>query len=369
MTKYLENNICEFETLFDIDYSKKVNILTTCFFKMSKHYKNFETYIRGLKKLINMLNSQNKYILRIFIDENILEDREIMSVLKSSNKVQIVLFKCAKYMKESYHIDVFGALVRLFPAFNFKNNDAENVICIDIDLNSDDIETLRKFLYYKTDKVQIIGKGMISSLFLLKLRPHYFCGLIGFFNKKYNYEIITDFIDKAPTIQNKGIYGKREKPFGYGTDELFLNEYFIYAKDYTNGTELGSMFEYDINWFIYHYKEDMMKENPNLSRDYLTYILDDLYKPNLTTEELFDLLDSKIYQINYKNKDKINLTTNYYKLLKILVEEKKKWFDRSIMKLINKYYQGIIQCLSIVFFNKENMDIYKVVNINSKKLN
>ncbi len=368
MTKYLENDICEFEPLFKIDYSKKINILTTCFFKMGKHYKNFETYVRGLKKLINMLNRQNEYVLRIFIDDNIRKDRTIMDVLESSRKVQPVLFKCAKYMDGNYHIDVFGALVRLFPAFDFKNNDANNVICIDVDLNNDDIETLRKFLYYKTDHKQIIGKGMISALFMLRLRPHYFCGLIGFFNKKYNTKIITDFIKKAPTIIDKGVYGKREKPFGYGTDELFLNQYFIYAKDYTADVELGSMYEYDINWFLYHYKEDMLKENPNITRDYLTYIVDGLYKNNMTTEELFDLVDKKVYQVDPTDPDKIKLTTNYYKLLKVLVNEKKKWFDKEVMKMIDKHYYGIIQSLSIVFFDRDNMHIYKVVNIGSKIL-
>ena len=149
MVKYLENNICEFETLFEIDYNKKINILTTCFFKMDKHYKNFDTYIRGLKKLINMLNYQNEYMLRIFVDQNVLDDQEIMNILKSSKKVQIVLFKCANFMKGNYHIDVFGALVRLFPVFEFKNNDAKNVICIDIDLNNEDTDTLRKFLYLR----------------------------------------------------------------------------------------------------------------------------------------------------------------------------------------------------------------------------
>jgi hypothetical protein len=204
---------------------------------------------------------------------------------------------------------------------------------------------------------------------MLRLRPHYFCNLIAFFNKKYDPNIITDFIEMAPTITDKGVYGKREKSFGYGTDELFLNEYFIYAKDYTNGTELAAMFEYDINWLLYYYKDDMMKENPKSTREYLSYILDDQFKPSLSTEELFDLVDKKIYQVNYKDQEKIKITRNYYKLIRVLVNEKKKWFDRNIMKLIDKYYNGIIQCLSIVFFDKETIDIYKVVNISTKTLN
>ena len=69
MVKYLENNICDFEILFDIDYNKKVNILSTCFFKMNSHYKKFTIYVEGLKRLITMLDTQSDYTLRIFIDE------------------------------------------------------------------------------------------------------------------------------------------------------------------------------------------------------------------------------------------------------------------------------------------------------------
>jgi hypothetical protein len=146
MTKYLKNDICNFEVLFDINYNK-VNILSTCFFKMDKHYKNFNIYIKGIKKIINMVNNQDKYYLRIFIDEHIKNDENIFNILKSSNKIQIVLFTCEKYIKDKYHIDVFGALVRLFPIFDFENNDSETVIIIDVDLKDDDLKKCKIFGY------------------------------------------------------------------------------------------------------------------------------------------------------------------------------------------------------------------------------
>ena len=90
---YLENDICDFELLFPLDVTKKKNILSTCFFRMSKHYKNLNTYINGLKRIIKIVNQQNKYTLRIFIDENIKKDTEIFKLLKSSSKVEIVVFK------------------------------------------------------------------------------------------------------------------------------------------------------------------------------------------------------------------------------------------------------------------------------------
>lgn len=368
MVKYLENNICDFELLFDINYNKKVNILSTCFFKMGKHYKNFSIYVNGLKKIVKMLDKQDRYVLRIFIDENIRDDKEIFDVLKSSNKIQIVIFKCHKYMEGNYHVDVFGALVRLFPVFNFNNNDAENVIVIDIDLNNEDTRSLKKLLYYETNKKQIIGKGMTNNLIIRKIRPHFFCNLIGFYNHKYDTKVITNFITNAHNILDKGAYDKREKPFGFGTDELFLNNYFIYKDDDISKVELGIIYNYDINWFIFHYKDELLKDEPKITREYIIDILGRFGDVKLSTEELINILDQKIYGIEPTNPDKILLSKNYYKLIKRLVNEKKEWFDFENLKLIDKYYSGIVESISIMFFNRDTLDIYKVVNLGQKRV-
>ena len=126
MSSYLKNSICEFEILSSWDIKKKHNILSTSFFKMGSHYKNFDIYVRGLKKLIKLVEEQNNYVLRIFIDPNIKSDKEIYPILAESKKVQIIMFKCFNYMDNSnFHIDVFGAMVRLFPLFDFENNEQD----------------------------------------------------------------------------------------------------------------------------------------------------------------------------------------------------------------------------------------------------
>ena len=128
---YLKNDICNFEIISNYNTNIKYNILSTCFFKINFHYKNFIIYINGLKKIIALLETQSHYVLRIFIDEHIKSDSEIYSILTNSNKIQIILFKCSKYIEDNYHIDLFGTLVRLFPIFDFDSNDALNVIFID----------------------------------------------------------------------------------------------------------------------------------------------------------------------------------------------------------------------------------------------
>ncbi len=368
MVKYLENSICEFELLFDIDYSKSTNIISTCFFKMNKHYKNFSIYIDGLKRLIKLLEEEKNYKLRIFIDSHIKNDKEIFGLLSSSKFVQIVLFKCSDYIQDDYHLDVFGALVRLFPVFDFPNNDAKNVIILDIDLKKEDVKSFKTVLYYSTDSIEIIGKGRAEDLLINKIYPpHFYLNLCAFYNKKYSSKIIIDFIEQAPKIKDKGLYGKRIKTFGYGTDELFLNEYFIYKSDYTSKAKLGILFDYDINWFLYHYKKDLLISEPASTNKYLNFILEDYKKPGSTLEQMFNTIDKIIYKVDYSDIKKIFVSKKFYILIKELVDKNLEWFDIANIKIINKYYSNIIECTSIVFFDK-NLNIINIKNYNVKKI-
>ena len=362
MNQYLKNNICNFELLFDYNDNIKYNLLSTCFFKMSNHYKNFNVYINGLKRLIKLLESQNDYMLRIFIDEHIKSDLEIYNILKSSKKVQIVVFKCTSFIINNYHIDVFGALVRLFPVFNFINNDSKDVIVIDIDLNDEDIIKLKKLITHKTEEKEIIGMGTVDKLLINKIRPHFYCGLIGFYNNKYDSEIITNFINNASNIKDKGLYGKREKPYGYGTDELFLNEYFIFSNNnsFIKNVSIGILLNYDINWFLYQYKKDLIMESSANTNKNLKLIVGKFYKPNMSNEQMFNLIDKFIYQVNSNNPNKIYISKQFYELIKYLNFKNLEWFDLDQIKLIYKYFNNIIDCLAIIYFNTNNLDIYDV---------
>lgn len=369
MSEYLKNNICEFELLTSWDKSTKYNILSTCFFKMGSHYKNFDTYIRGLKKLIKMVESQSKYVLRIFIDIHIKSDPDIYPILSNSNKVQIILFKCSDYMgKTNFHIDVFGALVRLFPIFDFDSNDSSNVIIIDVDLNYEDINKLKILMNYDTKNKEIIGIGMVDKLIIQKYRPHFYCGLFGVFNIKFPKSIILDFISNAPNINDKGIYGKRLKPFGYGTDELFLNEYFLYSDNckYIKKVKLGILLNYDINWFLYYYKSELLKDMAIRTYSNLKFILGKFYKPNMTPEQMFNLMDKLTYQIKSSDINKIYVSTQYYKLINELNFKNLEWFSLEHIKLIYKYFYNIIDCLAVVYFKPSNLEID---NINVLKEN
>ena len=362
--KYLSNDICEFEIISSWDTTIKYNILSTCFFKMGSHYKNFSIYIEGLKKLIKMISKQKKYFLRIFIDEHIKSDPGIYDVLIKSEQVQIILFKCSDYIRDTYHIDVFGALVRLFPMFDFEFNDALDIIIIDVDLNYEDLKKLQILMEYNqnTNTKEIIGMGMIDKLLITKYRPHFFCGLFGVYNVKFDKSIIIDFITNAKNISDKGIYGKRLKSYGYGTDELFLNEYFLYANSYKNISDikLGILIYYDINWFMYYYKNELLVDMASKTYNNLKLILGKFYNKLLTSEQMFNKIDKLTYQIKSYNPDKIYISNNFYKLINELDSKNLEWFSLDNIRIINKYFSSIIDCLAVVYFNPENLDIYNV---------
>ena len=90
---------------------------------MPNHYKNFHIYINGLKRWDVFLNDNKKYKFLIFIDKHVLNDNRIMNIINGKPDQFIpILFTCSDYIKDNYHLDVFGALVRFFPIFNFDNN-------------------------------------------------------------------------------------------------------------------------------------------------------------------------------------------------------------------------------------------------------
>lgn len=362
--EYLKNPICDFEPLFDINYNKKINIVSTCFFKMNAHYKKFDTYVNGLKRLINLIASQNKYVLRIFIDSHIKNDENIFKILTSSDKVQIVLFKCSNYMDENkYHLDLFPTLIRAFTFFSFDFNDANDVIMVDIDLNLEDLNKLKILMNYETKSKEMVGAGTINNLLITKYLPHFYCYLFGVYNVKFDKSIILNFIANAPNIIDKGMYGKRLKPFGFGVDELFLNEYFVYYDNskYIQDVKLGMILNYDVNWFIYQYKDELLKDLASLTYKNLRFILGKFYKPNMSSEQMFSLMDKLTYQIKSKDKNKIYISNQYYKLIRHLMNNNLEWFSKEHIKLTDKNFSGIVDCMAIFYYNPTNLHINDVV--------
>ncbi len=387
--EYLKNDICKFKPLFEFNPEKKQNIYCTTFFKMNKHYKDFNKYINGLKLWINYINnSKNDYQFRLFIDQNILDDNEVMTLINSCKKMQPVLYECHDYMAGKFHIDLFGTLLRFFPLFNFENNDAKKVFIVDMDWGSHDkevyprmdyvIEFAKKYkypilshylpiieqFYNLNDKITI---NSIRAAFLL------------FPNEKYDKNLIINFIKDASNIDDIGPYGKRLTTFGFGVDELFLNKYFINKINLKNAGLMSFYFPSMIIWdFLEQYKSI---KNDNKTKDALKYILGKFYKEQYNVSDMLKLLDRAFYldfikinnkivkkRINSKNIYNIYFAKRIYNYFKICIDKQIDFINIDLLKFIIKYFDNIILSISIANYNYKKMKIDKIYNLNSLKI-
>jgi hypothetical protein len=354
---YLKNNICNFKPYFKVDLNKKKNIFCTCFFKMNSQYKNFDIYIFGLKRWIKYLNSSNNnYILRIFIDKHIKNDENIMKLLNSCKKIELILFTCIDYIKDDYHREVFGALVRYFPLFNFPNNDTKNVIVVDIDINVEDRQRLINAIKDNTNN-DIIVMGTMSNFLFNNEIPHLMSGLMFFNDKKYDYNILINFIKNAENIKDKGFYDKRLTPFGYGTDELFINKYFIKNINYIYIT-----INYTPQWFIYHSK-DIIFKSPKKTFKIFKYILGKYYN-NQNIEEMFNFIDKNLYNIFKRTTINTYLAKRFYIIIKYLINKNKKWLSNNIMNIIIKYFNNILYSTAYFKIDMVNNKLVNIINKN-----
>lgn len=309
----LTNDICDLEILnrahllFDEDRTvKKLNLLSSTFFKREAYYKNFGIYVKGLRRVIEMLNDYNENIdhqndintepfyYLIFIDKHVSEDRGIMRTINSSEYVIPILFKCSEYIKNDYHIDLFGTLVRFFPMFDFLNNPSKCVICIDVDLNREDRRKVTSLM--RNIPPGVTGSGEIHRLIYAGETPYVFAGTLMFNRDHMPNELITKFIRSAHSITGTGHYGKRTTTFGYGIDEMFLNGHLLPAvKTYS------VMIEYQISYFLYHSASYIAKQKRSESTyELLKLILKELYSPDMTIDSMIDLIESSYFVSDIK---------------------------------------------------------------------
>ena len=348
--KYLENDICEFKLIGNSKYyDKKTNILSCCFFKMNKHYKNFDIYINGLKKWIKFLESfEHNYIFRLFIDDNIYNDKQIMDIINSTNKIESILFSCKKYKKGNYHIDLFATLVRFFPFFNFKNNDSNNVIVVDLDFFETYNYFFDVFKYLMKNNIdQFCGKMKMSE-FIGKNKVYIYANLMSYSNK-FDKNIIINFIKNAENVKEKSVYNKRKTTFDYGIDEIFINDYLLKNK------EKCGLIPYGISYFLYYTKNRILKSKN--SKLILKYILGKFYNNHMTIKDMFSFIDKNTYK--KEDNTSLYLITRFYKIISYLHDKNIKWLPRSLMNILNLYLNNLIKGDLIIFYNKNN----EIINI------
>lgn len=184
--KYLENPICDLTPLFKINYKKKINLISCCFFKMENSgHKDFMVYLNGIKHLYDFVKAEYKtFKIRLFIDVSIYNDTKIMDFLyKYDDLIQLVVYSCNQYINDIYHYGYFGTFIRFFPMFNFPNNDANIVIQEDIDFLLPIKQSLKEYNRF-TSRMNAINDVLDNNINISILRIG---KLDSFMNSVYDY--------------------------------------------------------------------------------------------------------------------------------------------------------------------------------------
>ena len=245
----MNSSICSFKTVFNEIPNKKINIISTCLFKLKESYKNFNLYLYRSKNVKLLAQKLNFYIL-LFIDDTIYNDKNIYKKLISnigSKKTIIIKYNCNKFKDdEGLHRGTFGTLIRFFPMFDFPGNKFGTVIIVDIDyvkpkLYKDDNYYYTMLKLLNDNKLDFIGRSH-SNLLLddkwISLKPAYtnkdnisFIANSLFSTKKFDHNLIVNYLNDLLNENSKLYLDVKEHThkkyldtvFKYGVDEYFLN--------------------------------------------------------------------------------------------------------------------------------------------------
>ena len=396
--KYLNNDVCKFTPLFNnLNLNEKKNIVSCAFFKLhTSAYKDFNLYIDGLEKLYDKVYIQyknEKFTIRLFIDNSIYHDKKLFDRLKKMNKLEIVLYQCQNYQigtDLNYHMGLFGTFVRFFPMFDFENNDADIVVVSDIDdydyfeksilnikLIKSNIKSHTEISFFKAGNISKNVLYTISSFYKNIPNPYAVASNFISFLKcdkrvLYNFlieiaesnELLTKYQHKFESNTNL-LTGDK---FVYGFDEYFLNiNYTNYLIDTSKiicvkfkWSVYGSLF-----WFLS--KKNIPQYQIDLINDMFKYIYNSINFNFIRDNNLigkFKTLEKNIYKNNPLSQ-KI-LFQFYYFFISVENDDRYKFlFEKNIYSLIKKYNLFGIYDFEIIIFASTNSEY---LNFVSKKM-
>lgn len=400
---YLENKLFRFTPLFNINYNNKKNLICSSLFKIKKLYKTFDKYIDTLEDIYYIIKKKyNNYSFRVFIDKTIYDDYEIMVRLRKLKNIELVLYEFLLDVNQG----LVGTLVRYFPMFNFKNNDANIVLITDVDhfmvFNFNKYFQILSYNKVNINEIYIIKKGNISqniqynnfnSLYNDKLNVYsYASHIINI--KKIDYKVIIDYIydvikaNKIYSYFTKFKYDNDEyerkfkltKPFIYGIDEYFinftLNNYLL-----KNKLPMISIIKFNISDTYYYlikerdYYKNLNNNEINTLKFLLNYIIKKLeLKNNKNKEdnilELYKSLDTILnttLNTTLNTNKKINFQEICYVIFIFLKDKKYNFiYDKYLYKyLLNKNNFGVYNFEEIFFYNSNHKNII----LEKKKIN
>jgi uncharacterized surface protein with fasciclin (FAS1) repeats len=373
-------------------------LVSCCFFKRNtSYYKDFSRYIIGIEKLYyNVIKNFKNFSVRLFIDNSIYTDTNIMSKLNKLNKLEIVLYDCPMYKDNIYHQGLFGTMIRFFPLFDFPNNDANIVIVSDIDDSSfTKYINLFKILKNNIKDHYIIKYSNAGRMFKNKeLFNHIYKNTILdyikpqeiIYLKQIDYHIIINFLKNLDSnikysyyinknlVKNDNYISKYENNghFIYGIDEYFLNnEYLKYIIDH----KLPFIERLNFNIFNPYYYQINVRNEKWLNKDKKNFelIINKILKylklkPEHDINNNFDIINNIIYQ---NNKTALNLKYKLYKMFIKNMNKKRYKFLFNVLYnklLLSEKYIGIYEFNEIKFYNSKNKDFFiKKLEFNDSK--
>lgn len=363
---YLQNSICKFTPLFEIDYKVKKNMISTSLFMRDKYYKKYDMYVDGLRRLVNLLERSDKgFVLRIFIDKHVQKHKGINEIFKSSKKVEPVLFECANYMDGDYHVGLFGTIVRFFPMFDFKNNDRGAMIVTDADLDKCKFPYLKFWMKRKSE--HFMAKVDISSM--LRGEDIYIMAGGMYVYDTYDGNLLIDFIKNINDYQDKNPYKKKieedvkntrgeDTSFAYGMDEVFINH--VMVKD-NHIKDIYAATMYAPSYFFW--KETYEENEKKIYNECFKIILGKYDKKEYSFNDRLGQLDKILYhiRINFKDKKDKNrkkyryFAGRFYKMMMKMKKMGKKWFNDEMTKMIYEHLMYKNRGFLIIKYDKENI--------------
>jgi hypothetical protein len=292
---YLINPICKFTPLFVLNTTRKKAIMAATLFKTDKAYNKFGYYLHGTVKASDyIMKKAPMFIIRLFIDKKVYQDKYSMDILKKLKNVELVLCHCNPFLdKKGYHIGFFGTMFRLFPMFDFPNNDAFIVSSIDIDVLIDGLQYIKvtldmltclfETMYNKEIEKICLMSFMYTSMFKKtevinykgeeKFKLYFGAGYLLNIKKMNPYFLVSFLqwtLKERPqlTMYNDDTRGRidwkdKDNFMIFGVDEYFLNKYLVpellksneifgtfYKFRVTNLLTLGALEEESIQKYI-----------------------------------------------------------------------------------------------------------------------
>jgi len=388
---YLENKLFKFTPLFNINYNNKKNLICSSLFKIKELYKSFDKYIDILEDIYYIINRKySSYSFRLFIDKTIYDDKTIMVRLKNLKNIELVLYDFLLDINQG----LLGTLVRFFPMFNFKNNDANIVLVTDVD-HFMIFNVTKYFNILNNNKVDIneiylIKKGNLSQNIQYKdfntlnndndnnLNVYsYASHIINI--KKIEYHVIIEYIYdviKSNKVYsyftkfkyNNDTYKKKfelTKPFIYGIDEYFIN-YTLNNYFFKNKLPIISIIKFNITDTYYYlikerdYYQNLNNEQINILQYILKFILKNLELNNKNNNiiKLYNLLNISS-NISSTNFNKIKFEEICYIIFIFLKDKKYNFiYDKTLYKyLLNKDNVGVYKFEEIFFYNYDHQNI------------